>query len=608
VGSTVAPIYSDVPEGSEVVSHGHNFTDVPEGAQIVTPQSGPSTTAASAREGALGFFSGMGIPETQHPVKDLFSGALNQLGTMMGAKAWQGQDPYGVEALKATPPAAMASAGYGALKDIYGGGTRGGISPDTPQVAHGVGTLAGMGTGLKLADAFGGDDALKTKVSDAQKIINRHLAIDQGKVRVVNEMVRKPLDMLKSKINTEVGESVNSVLQADEADMMQKGNQVGFVDVSKAAQQARDAMGQTMKGLTEGSESQIIRAESRPMVPLREAKSFKTDVGTAAAALHRAGRYREAAAMDALYDGLNTATQDRASELGGQHGKLWQHYIAETRNYKTMQGGLLGELEDEPNHATALSKLIDPKRATESAEIGQALKKYGVDDSTFNKAKTLGVDLDKYANEAKMSFIGKIKAITEHPYGATPFIVGAAKLGAATHLPVMQFALPIIVAGRVSGLLDWNITKSLLKEIEMASTPEAGRVNPPLEGPMDKPSVAPLSGGSPPPTAPASPRGGPSPDEPPPSTRWKKGGINQKGVEESTKKSSLADQIQALRTTNYDLKERMRQAAGTSAFPDEEVQAAEKRMQENADLIKELQSKAKRKPSSKTGPVSWRVE
>lgn len=101
------------------------------------------TPGSMAREATLGAFSGLGVPETQNPVRDALKGLLESFGTMMGGKAWQGQDPHGIEALKATPPVAIARGAYGGLEDIYGGGVRGGISPDANKVSHGVGTLLG---------------------------------------------------------------------------------------------------------------------------------------------------------------------------------------------------------------------------------------------------------------------------------------------------------------------------------------------------------------------------------------------------------------------------------------------------------------------------------
>src|SRR5712664_1712415 len=78
------------------------------------------TPGGAAREATLGAFSGMGIPETQTPVSDLFKNLLDQVGTMFGAKAWQGKDPTGMEALKANPIVAVPSAvatGFGNAAD-----------------------------------------------------------------------------------------------------------------------------------------------------------------------------------------------------------------------------------------------------------------------------------------------------------------------------------------------------------------------------------------------------------------------------------------------------------------------------------------------------------
>src|SRR4029077_21250598 len=93
------------------------------------------------------------------------------------------------------------------------------------------------------------------------------------------------------------------------------------------------------------------------------------------------------------------------------------------------------------------------------------------------------------------------------------------------------------------------------------------RTGPPLEGPM----------------APNVPRGTPG--------GWK-GGINAAGMEASIKPASTADQIKSLLVDNQKIKQQMR-VAGEGVFSEEEVQQAEKRMQENADIIKELKGKLK---------------
>lgn len=504
-------------------------------------------------------------------LKDIWGNVVQKPleGEQQKAQQTQGAESFGHSLASYVPILGPMASGAGEAfgrRDVGGGAVLGGAS-----------LLGARGAGAV-------DEGLTAKVSDAEKAIHRNLAIDKGKVSVVNDMVRKPLAMLHERVmgqKGEISQSVNSVLSADEMDMQAKSNQMGFVDTTKAVGKARAVLGNTMKALPEGAENQILRAESRPMIPLREAKSFATDVGGAAAALERAGKYREAAALNALYDGLRDATTARAQELGAPQAKLWQHYIDETRTYKGMQGGLLGELVDEPNHTTALTKLIDPKRAAEAGEIKEALDKYGIDSKSFSKAQQLGVDLNRYSQETKANFFGKLKAIIKHPLTAGPAAVGAAAVGGASGVPGLGFVLPIIVAGKVANMLDAADMAKLLKEIQKTTAAGSERVGPPLEGPIDKP--APPSAG--PQSPPSAPPGG-----------WK-GGINPSGVEQTLRPVSTADKIQALRVENSHLKDRLR-VAGEGIYSDEEVQQAEKRMQENADMIKDLASKEKAEAKS----------
>lgn len=347
---------------------------------------------------------------------------------------------------------------------------------------YGGAAIQGIATGLGARGVGELDEGLKGKVTEAGKAIQRHLAIDQGKVRVVNDMVRQPLAKLDAAVSNEIGRSVNQAIQADEMDMQAKGTKTGMVDVSKASAKARDVIGQTAKEVSNAGDTLITRGEAQPTMSLREAKSYTTDVGRSASVARRAGNMREAAALDALYDGLHDATKDRATDL--RQGKIWQHYIDETRNYKNMQGGLLGELTDEPIHAKALNKLTDPARATEASEISQALKKYGIDPATFDKAKEIGMDLNRYSQETKANFMGKIKAIIKHPLLAGSAAAGASIVGASTGVPGMGFVLPLIVAGKVANMLDSTALKSLLSDIREQTPQSSEQVNPPLEGPM----------------------------------------------------------------------------------------------------------------------------
>jgi len=455
-----------------------------------TRRGGPILNANNSplREGALAAERSLGISNPTSAVD-----ALKQAG----GSAWDflkksaGEPFEGMTAMDALDPVNVGVRTAAVVPNVVARGVEGiagGIESGGKDLYQGLqrgdtrSAAAGMGTLLATRAMTPMDEGLKANVTEAGKAIQRHLAIDQGKVRVVNDMVRQPLARLDAAVTNEIGKSVQQAVQADEMDMQTKGTKTGMVDVSKASAAARDKIGQTAKEVSNLGDTLITRGESQPMMNLRDAKSYTTDVGRAAAAARRAGNLREATALDSLYDGLHSATKDRATDLG--QGKIWQHYIDETRNYKNMQGGLLGELTDEPIHAKALNKLTDPARATEAAEISKALDKYGIDPAQFDKAKSLGVDLNRYSQETKANFMGKIKAIVKHPMLAGGATIGASAVGSASGIPVMGLVLPIIVAGKVANMLDASSLKGLLADIQKETGPTSGQVNAPLEGPM----------------------------------------------------------------------------------------------------------------------------
>lgn len=74
------------------------------------------------RGAAVGTFKGAGIQPTMNPVMDTLKALLEQAGTAMGSKAWQGKDPHGIETMKANPlvavPTALASGFLDVTEDI----------------------------------------------------------------------------------------------------------------------------------------------------------------------------------------------------------------------------------------------------------------------------------------------------------------------------------------------------------------------------------------------------------------------------------------------------------------------------------------------------------
>lgn len=531
----------------------------------------------------------------------------------------------------------LASGIEGGARDIYAGVKQG----DPRAAASGTGSILALGAMMhdpETTKDFG------AKVSETGRLLKQQDAINRGQVQVVNEHVRKPLAMLDARVNHEIGAHVKAAVDADQAHMQATGSTTGLVNATDAAVRANEKLGKM--GITFPPQlSSLIDAAANPMT-LNDAKTLTTDVGRASAALTRQGNMRPAAVLNELYDGLHQATQARADELG--MGKSWRQYIDLARSYKGLQEGLLGELVDEPNHAKAMGKLIDPSNATEWNEIRDELDKRGIDTTSFEKAREYAKSMSALQNKNSNLFAGKVRAIIKHPFLAGGAAAGAAMLGHASGVPGMSFVLPIVAAGKVAGLLDAAQMRNLLQEISQSVPPEAGRVGEALPEPM--PSQTPTSGApTPEPKAPipitqgrtglidkgeavvgsgvrqyeipgqegktvaVSPKkmaelGSQQALEQyvrdevakkasaPTATDIKKrmlGGINQQGMEQGLRKASLADKVQALRTENLHMKERLQQA-GSAVFSDEEIEQMEKRQEENAKLIKELLAEQKR--------------
>lgn len=422
-------------------------------------------------------------------------------------------------------------------------------------------------------------------VSESGRLLKQADAINQAQVQVVNSHVRGPLAQLEAVVNNEIGQHVKAAVDADKAHMAATGAQVGLVSATDAVKAANDKMG-AMGGIAIPQNVSALLAEATRPMTMNEAKSLTTDVGRTAAALTRQGNFRQAAVLNELYDGLHKATQARADELGT--GKSWQQYINLTRSYKGLQEGLAGELVDEPVHAKVMNKLIDPSRATEWNELRDELQKRGIDPTQFEKARDYAEQMSGLLKTTSNLFFGKLRAIIRHPLTAGPIAIGASELGHLSGVPGLGFVLPLIAAGKVSGLLDSAAVMKLVKEIGQAVPPEMSRAREALPSPAQPQigTVPPAPLGTPPPPATTPPPSGP------------KGGINPRGYEQSLKPVDLADQITAIQTNTRDLKEQMRVAS--SLYSDEEIQQAEQRMSENEQLVKELKAalKAKKRPPS----------
>jgi hypothetical protein len=475
----------------EVPAPGGAQSKPPAGYHEVAAPGAPATTASTTQpeqaQPAAGYDfgkrvgAGMGFDvdkvermETdpsgaKHPLMgglELARQLLKQAGPWMEKVA---MDPFHV----ADPIHAMASSFTSAsgLPDKPGEGFS---TPDPAKM---------LGAGAMI---LGGSDKLPAgeHITAASKLLERQIALNKGRVGLVNS-ARNSAHLLENAVTGETGEvgkHAQAVIAADKLDLArsQSEGKVSTVGATKAAQ---DVMDKTKLGGVAGGYAANM--------PLDSAKALITQLGREASKLERTGKRPEAAATWAEYDGLRKATQERADALGKDYGRSWKHYIDEFHNYVQLKKGVFGDILEEPNHTSVLTKLTSGDVAAQIPEIKQWYKKYGVPTDSLDYAIKQGQQLAELSKQSSNAFIGKIRAIMKHPVLAGSAAAGAAVAGHATGVPGMGFVLPLIVAGKVAGILDTAQMTKLLREISKKVGPEAERVTPEPAGPQPLPQQPP---------------------------------------------------------------------------------------------------------------------
>jgi hypothetical protein len=330
---------------------------------------------------------------------------------------------------------------------------------------------------------------------------SQHAAIMQGKVRTVNDLVRKPASLLQDAVmgeNGEVGQHANAVLAADEADMQSKGSQTGMADTTAAVHAARETLKQNMG--TEFGSGPIEGLLQRAVGPmsLRNLKALRTQVGKVAGSMYRSGGRGEAAALYSLYDGLTDAGNARAGELGSQAASSWNHYSDVTASYKEMEKGLLGDMLDPASHTTdtAKAKLLSDVVNNPSGlkEITNSMKKYGVDPAPLDKAVGIGRSLNSASEKTGNLVMGKLRAIIMRPLAVGVPAVGGGMAASAAGLSggLASFVIPIAIAYHINGILDRVQLAKVLADVKKNTidTSVTGEL-PDRQAPPPPPSAAP---------------------------------------------------------------------------------------------------------------------
>jgi hypothetical protein len=218
-----------IPSGAQVgepIPQGATIGDA-DGGDVSDPTRGyakPSTASAVGREGALGLFQGLGIPETQTPVTDLAKSMIPSARDIVEF------------------PFAPAKAVYGIGKGLYGAGKElfGGPQDEPEQAAHGLGSL--IGQGLQLAGlAKGGETgagAAETAVRGRARLGDFLHDPRTGEAKSVPKAIN---DLAINTIAPESSERVaGRQMESKAQDLMRRGKEQDILD-RRAAMQARQA-------------------------------------------------------------------------------------------------------------------------------------------------------------------------------------------------------------------------------------------------------------------------------------------------------------------------------------------------------------------------------
>jgi hypothetical protein len=459
--------------------------------------------ASNAWDEAKGLATGIGQAVTAPPQTPIDK-ALHVMGTVTGT------EPLALRRLLVDPAIAKGKSTVQALRSgewmKAGLGAVSTLDPVAPDVTKlyeqsASGDTAGAaGRGatdiaaLKFGDTMG----------DLSKLLARAPTIEQGKIGYVN-MARAATDKLDNAVrNTGVGARVKQVTDTDALDL-QRTQSAGKVNGVAATQAMQNVINNTrLGGVAHGFSAQMTMAD---------AKATMTQLGREASRLDRTGKSPEAASVWAAYDALRDETMNRASALdaaypGQGHAKAWGDYAKEFKNYLGLQSGVLGHLI-EGEHSASLNKLIE--HSGQLPELQKWFDKYGIDFSPIKDAAEQGKKLNDLSQHTSNLFVSKLRGIYRYPLKVGAPVAAATIAGHAVGGLLGGIVLPLLVAGKVVGLLDRAQIHTILMDAAKHIPPDMMQVTgdplgphtPPPAGsaPTSLPAAGPAPGGPAGPTA-----------------------------------------------------------------------------------------------------------
>lgn len=437
-----------------------------------------ATPGSVGREAALGFGG-----EVQDP--EVFSPSYNTPGEYMQAQVSKIKSPTMWDLTKTADPTGALATGEGmfdfargAVKHITDIATSL-YNKDWDRASNSAGGLIADFV-LSKADALNekargiispDEMSLRDKVQSARDQLAKNDLVDQARSQLVRSSVKPVLTAFTNKVRNQIDAHSEEIMKADGIDNIIKHQPLGLIDPQSAVQDARGVITKTAT-LNPKVDDFLNGEATQGLISLRELKSRMTTAWNTASSLKDS---RLSAPLRTYWGSLAELGQKRANDLG--LGADWQKYKNEARDLFALDAGnpdhaagpmngLVGKIQNASTSQAALEHLISDKNGGEYQFLKKKMEKYGIDTEGLDTARASALTLQDLTTKQANMFIGKVKAIRDHPISVGVPTAIASKLASKTGIPLASFAVPLIVAGKVSGLITERQAADLIKSIK----------------------------------------------------------------------------------------------------------------------------------------------
>jgi hypothetical protein len=366
------------------------------------------------------------------------------------------------------------------------------------------------GSAQAIADTIRNVPAIADAIHMAGRSVEQKTAIDRGAARVYTDNVKVPVETYRAKVSQEIAKHAQAV-EAMDTGYNRMNSIHGAIDLTSTLQKGTEMLEQV--GKTNPAIERIRQNLGQAQASFNEAKNLLSDIGGEASKAAYTKNARPAAVLWEMYDTLSNAIGDHVKDnLGGQAKRFYDHYRNEHRTMMEhsallddMAGGATPQ-EGLYNYAEAANNVGGKGRQNELAALKKDMEKYGVDTESLGTAARMGADLKRLTQHEQNLFVGKVRAIIQHPVTIGSAAVAAGMVGGAVG-PIGHIVAPLLVAAKMTNMMDAVGIAKLLREVNATTRPESEMAfRNAMEGPLD---IPPTEG-------PQVPRGGLPPAQPQP--------------------------------------------------------------------------------------------